>query len=169
MSPTPPIARRMNHVAYVTFDMAATVRFYTEVLGLPLVEAIQGSADPATGGGDRHLHVFFAMSSGEAIAFFEIERTEPPPRDRLPRWARHIALEVESRDALAAWQAHLERHGVEVIGPVDHDGTWLSIYFADPNGITLELTHQARPIPPEGAERARRLVAAWTAAHRPPA
>ena len=39
-----------------------------------------------------------------------------------------------------------EAHGVHVTGPIDHEGVWLSIYFGDPNGITLELTHQSRAL-----------------------
>jgi hypothetical protein len=30
--------------------------------------------------------------------------------------------------------------GVEVVGPLDHDGWVKSIYFFDPNGARLELT-----------------------------
>ena len=33
-----------------------------------------------------------------------------------------------------------EQAGVEVLGPVSHDGFVHSIYFFDPNGIRLELT-----------------------------
>jgi len=36
--------------------------------------------------------------------------------------------------------ARLRGAGLDVIGPVDHDGFVVSIYFFDPNGIRLELT-----------------------------
>jgi len=80
----------------------------------------------------------------------------------MPRWVRHLALSVDSRETLAAWQAHLQRHGIHVTGPIDHEGTWLSIYFADPNGITLELTHQSRALTDADAAHAARMVADWT-------
>ena len=36
--------------------------------------------------------------------------------------------------------------GLEVRGVVDHEGTWSSVYFFDPNGVRLELTYQHRPL-----------------------
>jgi catechol 2,3-dioxygenase-like lactoylglutathione lyase family enzyme len=163
--PTPTIASALNHVAYATFNTAETVRFYTEVMGFRLAHAVNGAGDPEHGGERPFLHTFFAMGSGEVIAFFEIDGLTPPAYDGLPRWVRHLALSVESKATLLAWKAHLESHGLKVSGPVDHDGTWLSIYFPDPNGITLELTYQARALTPADAASAAQAVAAWTAAH----
>ncbi len=164
MAHVPRIAARLNHVAYATFDTEATTRFYTEVMGFALVSAIRGRApdDPSR----SYLHTFFAMESGEVIAFFELEGLEPPPRDRLPRWIRHLALEVDSEQTLLAWKERLEHHGLEVTGPVDHEGVWLSIYFGDPNGVTLELTHQRRALTADDARRAVDLVAAWRTERR---
>jgi len=160
---TPRIAIRLNHVAYPTFDTAATIRFYTEVMGFRLVAALEGVSEPER---QRFLHTFFAMESGEIIAFFEVDGLEPPAPDRLPRWIRHLALSVDSKETLAAWQQRLQRHGVRVTGPVNHDDTWLSIYFGDPNGVTLELTYQSRPLDDDDARRAAAVVAGWSAAHR---
>jgi len=163
MNPTPRIARRLNHVAYPTFDTTATIRFYTDVMGLRLVDAIRGKDRDADGTTRAFLHTFFAMESGEIIAFFEVEGLERPAPDPLPRWLRHLALDVDSRETLLAWKTRLEQHGLKVVGPVNHDDTWLSIYFSDPNGVTLELTHQARPLNDHDAKRAAERVAAWAA------
>jgi len=76
---------------------------------------------------------------------------------------RHLALSVDSKETLAAWQERLAHHGVHVTGPVNHDDTWLSIYFGDPNGVTLELTHQSRALDDEDARRAASVVADWAA------
>ena len=159
----PRIAIRLNHVAYPTFDTAATIRFYTEIMGFRLVTALEGVSQPER---HRFLHTFFAMESGEIIAFFETEGLKPPAGDGLPRWIRHLALSVDSKETLAAWQERLKRHGVHVTGPVNHDDTWLSIYFADPNGVTLELTHQSRALDDEDARRGAAVVTDWTARHR---
>ena len=164
MSATPPVARAMNHVAYVTTDTQATIRFYTEVLGLKHVHTITGDRD-ATGAELPHVHTFFATTSGECLAFFEIMGVRPGPPDGAPRWARHIALSVDSAETLAAWKKHLKGQGVEVFGPVDHDGVWASIYFDDPNGIMLELTHQSRALTPAEAAEAPRLAREWLASH----
>jgi catechol 2,3-dioxygenase-like lactoylglutathione lyase family enzyme len=75
------------------------------------------------------------------VAFFDLgdnEASEPSPNT--PRWANHLALRVDSTDAVRQAQARLVAAGVDVIGPVDHDGFVLSIYFFDPNGVRLELT-----------------------------
>ena len=66
---TPPIATRLNHVAYPTADTAETVRFYTEVMGFTLAHAIRGEIDPETREARPHLHTFLGMGSGEVIAF----------------------------------------------------------------------------------------------------
>ena len=154
----PRIALRLNHVAYPTFDTAATVRFYTEVMGFRLVDAVRED-----GGPKPFLHTFFATESGEIIAFFDIVGEQKPERDSLPPWVRHLALSVDSKETLAAWKDRLEAHGLKVTGPIDHDGVWSSIYFPDPNGVTLELTHQARALTDADADRAVDMVAAWTA------
>lgn len=154
----PRIATRLNHVAYPTFDTSETVRFYTEVLGFRLVDAVQGQIGP-----HRFLHTFFAMESGEILAFFDVRGLAKPAADAVPTWVRHLALSVDSAETLAAWQARLAAHDVKVSGPIDHDGIWSSIYFADPNGVTLELTHQSRPLNDADAERAATLVAEWNA------
>lgn len=159
----PTIASSLNHVAYATANTAETVRFYTEVMGFRLAHAVRGSDDPANGSERRFLHTFFEMGGGEVIAFFDIEGLTPSARDSLPRWVRHLALSVESHEAIAAWKTYLEGHGLHVTGPVDHDGVWLSIYFGDPNGITLELTHQARALTQADADEAAAMVAAWNA------
>ena len=162
----PRIAIRLNHVAYPTFDTPATIRFYTEVMGFRLVAALDAESEPENGSRRRFLHTFFAMESGEIIAFFEVDGLERSAPDGLPRWIRHLALSVDSKDTLAAWQQRLERHGVRVTGPVNHDDTWLSIYFGDPNGVTLELTYQSRALDDEDARRAAAVVAEWSAEHR---
>jgi catechol 2,3-dioxygenase-like lactoylglutathione lyase family enzyme len=161
--PTPPIATTLNHVAYATANTAETVRFYTEVMGFTLAHAIRGETDPESGLPRPHLHTFFTMGSGEVIAFFDVAGLTPSAQDSMPRWVRHLALAVDSRETVHAWQAHLERHGIKVTGPVDHQGIWLSIYFGDPNGITLELTHQARALHEKDAAEAAAMVAAWNA------
>jgi len=157
----------LNHVAYVTRNTALTKRFYTEVLGLRLVGHAEEQAVGSTGEGGRFLHTFFQMGDGSCIAFFEIEGQPLDQHDsKLPRWAPHLALSLNSREDLDAAQARLKEHGVEVLGPVDHEGIWTSLYFFDPNGVRLELTHQNRELGPDDAEAAATAVDAWSAEHQ---
>jgi glyoxylase I family protein len=164
MDGMPGVARALNHVAYQTTDTAKTYRFYTEVLGFKLVAAVRGK-DPEAKTGGEHLHTFFAMRSGEVIAFFELAGVEAPPPDHLPPWVRHFAMSVDSFDDLLAWRKRLKEQGVEVTPVVDHDGTWKSIYFHDPNRVLLELTYQARELNEDDAQKAQGMVAEWTSAH----
>src|SRR5688572_14075446 len=52
----------INHLALVCRDMQETVRFYTEVLDMPLVKTV---ALP-----DGGQHFFFDCGGGSAVAFF---------------------------------------------------------------------------------------------------
>jgi glyoxylase I family protein len=159
----------LNHVAYVTRDTAATKRFYNEVLGMRLVSYAQDEQVGSTGESTRFLHTFFEMGDGTCIAFFDIEGL-PPERVEsvVPRWAQHLALSVGSLDELEQARQRLLDHGVDVVGPVDHEGIWTSIYFFDPNGVRLELTYQNRLLTDADAAAAEDAVAAWLSTHKQP-
>jgi hypothetical protein len=55
--------RGINHLALVCKDMARTVDFYTNVLGMPLIKTID-----LPGGMGQHF--FFDIGNGDALAFF---------------------------------------------------------------------------------------------------
>lgn len=151
----------LNHVAYLTTDTAETHRFYTEVLGCRLVAAVEEHEVPSTNEQTSFLHTFFAMKTGECLAFFEIDGQQQPPEDDVPSWVRHIALTIDSPDELESWQSHLADKGIDVKGPVDHEGIWTSLYFFDPNGVRIELTHQNRDLTDSDAEEASALLSDW--------
>lgn len=156
----------LNHVAYVTWNTAETVRFYTEVLGMKLRGHASGSK-VSTGETGRFLHTFLEMEDGSHIAFFEIDGVgRESHQTPVPAWARHIALNVESQGVLDQWEQRLKDHGVEYVGQIDHEGTWKSIYFFDPNGIRLELTHQLRELTDDDEAKAADAVRAWAREHK---
>ncbi|MEO8855443.1 MAG: VOC family protein [Burkholderiaceae bacterium] len=156
----------LNHVAYVTWNTAETVRYYTEVLGMKLRGHASGRK-VSTGESGRFLHTFFEMEDGSHIAFFEIDGVDRESHTTpVPNWARHIALNVASEEILDQWIKRLTQHGVEFVGPIDHEGTWKSIYFFDPNGIRLELTYQARQLTDEDEALAAEAVRAWAEDHQ---
>lgn len=127
--------RGINHLALVTQDMDATVRFYQGVLGFPLV---------ATIGNRSFRHYFFEIGPQNTVAFFEyadvpLERLAKPagrPDPRAPQFD-HLSFNVADEEALIALAHHLKGAGCEVTDVVDH-GFIRSIYFTDPNGIALE-------------------------------
>ena len=134
--------KMLNHLAYVTHDVAATADFYTRVLGMELASTIFDDHVPSTGDDFPYFHIFFRMADGSTIAFFECTDLPPAARSTHPAYDtfNHVALQVANREELRSWYEWLKACGVEVLGPVDHKGMIESIYFHDPNGIRLELT-----------------------------
>ena len=53
----------INHVALVCSDMARTVEFYSNVLGMPLIKSLDLP-------GDAGQHFFFDAGNGDCVAFF---------------------------------------------------------------------------------------------------
>jgi catechol 2,3-dioxygenase-like lactoylglutathione lyase family enzyme len=134
--------RGINHLALVTRDMDKTVRFYRDILGMPLVATI-GRYE----GDVRFRHYFFEIGPGHTLAFFEwpdaeIEEFNKPAG--LPASGRiqfdHVSFNVADEAALLDLQRRLRAHGVEVTRVVDHRFL-KSIYFTDPNGISLEASY----------------------------
>lgn len=133
-APNPIRWRGVNHLALVTPDMDSTVRFYAGVLGMRLVCTTM--AGPMR-------HYFFEIGPQNTVAFFEIpsvERFEKPagaPPPDFPIQFDHLSFNVPDEEALEALRKRLIDFGSEVTEVVDH-GFVRSVYFTDPNGISLE-------------------------------
>ncbi|WP_374468735.1 VOC family protein [Phenylobacterium sp.] len=152
----------INHLALVCRDMAETVRFYTEVLEMPLVKTV---ALP-----DGGQHFFFDCGGGSTVAFFWWPDAPPaapgiaavadfPARPKSAVGSmNHVAFHMED-EALEAAIGRLQAAGVKVSLPVvinhddsemgvarePHPGVWIrSVYFQDPNGIMLEFAATLR-------------------------
>jgi catechol 2,3-dioxygenase-like lactoylglutathione lyase family enzyme len=133
--PRPPW-RGVNHLALVTPDMDATVRFYHGVLGMRLVATLM--AGPMR-------HYFFEIAPGNCVAFFEWQgagtfRKPAGWRVEQPLQFDHVSFNLPDQEALLELQARLQEAGVEVTEEIDH-GFAHSIYFTDPSGIALEATY----------------------------
>lgn len=132
----------LNHAAYVTHDAEATVRFYTKVMGMELASTILGDRIPSTGDAFPYFHLFFRMGDGSTMAFFESPGLPAAAPATHPAYDvfNHIAFQVDSVEEVKRWRDWLGANGVDVIGPIEHEGLVLSIYFRDNNGYRLELT-----------------------------
>jgi len=127
--------RGINHLALITDDMDATVRFYHGVLGARLV---------ATIGTPQFRHYFFEFGPENTVAFFEytdvpVERFAKPagiPDRRAPQFD-HLSFNLPDETALLALRDRLKAAECEITDVVDH-GFIHSVYFTDPNGIALE-------------------------------
>lgn len=134
--------RMLNHAAYVTHDVAATTDFYTRIMGMPLASTVFDEQIPSTGDDIPYFHIFFRMQDGSTIAFFEAPGVPLPSESSHLAYDifNHIALQAKDREEVMQWYEWLKSNGVEVIGPTDHKGLILSIYFHDPSGHRLEIT-----------------------------
>ena len=128
-----------HHVAYRCRDAKETVEFYTAHLGMDFQLAIAEDHVPSTGAYDPYMHIFLDAGNNNVLAFFELPEQPEMDRDHnTPEWVQHIALRVDSLDALMSAKAKLEAANIDVLGPTHH-GIFKSIYFFDPNGHRLEL------------------------------
>jgi catechol 2,3-dioxygenase-like lactoylglutathione lyase family enzyme len=146
----------VNHLALVCRDMEETVRFYSDVLGMPLIKTV---ALP-----DGGQHFFFDCGGGASVAFFwwadapaaapGIASVRSFPRDAKSAVGsmNHIAFSVDE-DMMETYLKRLADAGVLSVPQIvnhddsefgvaaeNHPGVFVrSIYFTDPNGIMLEL------------------------------
>jgi catechol 2,3-dioxygenase-like lactoylglutathione lyase family enzyme len=161
--PTRLVPRMLNHLAYVTHDVAATADFYTRILGMELASTIFDDHVPSTGEDIPYFHIFFRMADGSTIAFFECCGLPPAAPSTHPAYDtfNHVAMQAASREEVRQWRDWLVQNGVEVIGPIDHKGMLESIYFHDPNGIRLEFTTPVDPDWNRHGEKGREDLRMW--------
>lgn len=126
----------INHLAMVTGDMDATIRFWRDLLGLSMVAGL---------GGAHYRHYFFSISATDMIAFFEWPQAEPvPEKDHGmpvsgPVAFDHVSFAVASDEDLWELKARLEAAGFWASELVDH-GFIHSLYSFDPNNIAIEFS-----------------------------
>jgi catechol 2,3-dioxygenase-like lactoylglutathione lyase family enzyme len=131
----PPAWSGVNHLALITPDMDATVRFYQGVLGARLVSTV-GTPD--------FRHYFFEFGPQCTVAFFEYANLALQPfaigagtPDARKVQFDHLSLNLPDEAALHALRQRLIDHDCDITEIVDH-GSVRSVYFSDPNGIALE-------------------------------
>jgi glyoxylase I family protein len=149
---------QFDHVAVPVRDAAATHAFYAQVLGLPLIDAHEGD----DWGGLPWLMMIFAAGDGRQLAFIAFAGGDTGTSN-LPADARHYAFSVASNARLEEWKKKLVAAKVRFTEE-DH-GTQQSIYFADPNGITLEITAPASSASPRPNPKAASVIASWAKTH----
>ena len=126
----------LHHVALVTNDMEATVRFYRDVLGSEIAMAHRQ--------GEHNVrHYFITVAPNTVFAFFEFPDAEmpeylPPTKPKSGRSLDHLSFFLESMDDLDAWKAKLAGHGIEY-SSMEVPGMVSAIFFPDPSNIVIEL------------------------------
>jgi len=160
--------RGINHLALVCSDMARTVDFYTNVLGMPLIKTIE----LPVGMGQ---HFFFDCGGGDALAFFwfpdapagvpgvsaPVGRPDQGSLTSAVTSMNHVAFAVPP-DKIDQYRVRLRAAGVDCTDVANHDDSeWgisdtlhpgvfvRSIYFQDPDGILLEFACWTRTLGPD--------------------
>jgi catechol 2,3-dioxygenase-like lactoylglutathione lyase family enzyme len=119
--------KHIDHVAITVTDVARSVRWYEETLGLERRHAdVWGDTPSMVCAGDTCVAIFPASTPNPA---------PPPGSDTIAM--RHFAFAVDG-ETFEAFQVAFKESGVE-FEFADHDITH-SIYIADPDGHRIELT-----------------------------
>lgn len=134
---------RIAHPAFSGSHRDETLRFYRDILGMEVV-LLQDNLDVP-----EEDHFFFYVGEDNFIAYFlpkpGIDTGLQPAKSGFG-WLDHLAIDVEP-GSIDDWSNRLREAGVEFDGPIDR-GYERSIYFKDPNGVTIELLSWLTPLPP---------------------
>ena len=120
----------VHHLALICSDVEATIRFYQDLLGFPLIEVMENRDYPGS------THFFLDIGNNNLLAFFDFPGLGLGPAIEAHGGVQHVAISTTT-EQLAAIRARLDDAGISYIGP--DRGLESSIYVKDPDGIQIEL------------------------------
>jgi glyoxylase I family protein len=123
-------AAGIHHAAFIARDVEETVRFYTELLGFPLVEMVENRDYVGS------THFFFDLGHGNLLGFFDFPGHDHPPFAETLGSIQHLAISVP-QEQYERLRRRLDENRIPYGGP--DAGIEESMYFRDPNGVPLEL------------------------------
>lgn len=144
----------IHHVAIMSANMKEQLTFFTQVMGFPLVGLFEMHGVP----GGRH--AFLKMDEDSFFSVVELEGIAEIPSTLGVTHAgtgagkcaagtmQHLAFRVADEEALIAMRDRIRSNGVPAIGPIGH-GFCKSIYFAGPEGLTLEVSYAVSEVDPK--------------------
>jgi len=145
------LASGVHHLAISTADMKAQLSFFTDVLGAELKALYWMHGVPGA------QHGFVKLNDSSYVAFVQMPAIADIPSELGVTHAgsgagttaagtmQHVAFNVDTLDDLLALRDRIRDRGINVFGPLDH-GMCHSIYFAGPEGLSLEIATSAVPI-----------------------
>lgn len=118
----------IHHVALTVTDLAVSVPFYEQVLGM------SPAATMTDGPFTRRV---FVLSTGQGLGLTQHASNSGSGFDATAPGLDHVGLACASREELLAWATHLDEIGIAHSGVKDAEyGSALS--FTDPDGNALE-------------------------------
>jgi catechol 2,3-dioxygenase-like lactoylglutathione lyase family enzyme len=120
-------ARGVHHVALLSSNVEATIRFYQDLLGFPLTEIFENRDYAGSN------HFFFDIGHGNLLAFFDFPGLDLGPYEEVLGGLHHVAISVEP----AQWARLRDKLYQAGVGYQEESGT--SLYFNDPDGARIEL------------------------------
>lgn len=152
----------VHHVALSTFDMAGSLQFFNEVLGLELVMLYWMH------GAENVVHGFLRINDYALLGLvshpdvpqeIDIGQTHPGSPDAVSARGtmQYLCLEVETQADLIALRSRIRSKGIHCFGPQPGERV-PSIVFAGPDGMVLKIV-----VPSEPASEPMNLEAAAAA------
>ncbi len=141
----------VHHLAINTADIKSQIEFFSDVLGAELVglfwmHGVEGA-----------WHAFCRLNDRCSISFVEIPANHDVESQlgvthagtgagaSAPGTMQHLAFDVDTVEDLVGMRDRIRSKGINVMGQIDH-GLCQSIYFAGPEGLTLEVATSSEPI-----------------------
>jgi catechol 2,3-dioxygenase-like lactoylglutathione lyase family enzyme len=133
---------KLGHIVLNCVDIDASVRFYTEVLGLQISDVYGDDLVPG--------RMVFMRFSADHHGIALVGGAASGPRNEL----NHFALEVATLDEVFAARQHLMAHGV----PINFQGrrragSQIAVEFKDPDGNNVEIFWGLDQVGPDGYVR----------------
>jgi catechol 2,3-dioxygenase-like lactoylglutathione lyase family enzyme len=119
--------RGVHHLALISSDVERTVRFYQDLLEMPLIEMFENRDYRGS------THFFFDLGHGNSLAFFDLPGLDLGPYAEVLGGLHHLAISVEP----SRWQHLRDKLDAAGIEYAHIDGS--SLYLRDPDGARLEL------------------------------
>ncbi len=119
--------RGLHHTALVSGDVETTVRFYQDLLEMPLTEMVDNRDYEGS------THFFFDIGNGNLLAFFDFPGLDLGPYAEVLGGLHHVAISVEPE----RWEHLRGKLDAAGVAYAHHSGT--SLYFSDPDGARIEL------------------------------
>jgi len=126
-------AGTVHHLAVCVQDLARAERFYSGVLGLPVLRRWEDD-------GGRPRSVWLDLGDGSFLAVERADDAGPLRSDTAPGW-HCVALRIARADR-ETWRRRLEAAG----HPVERESAF-TLYARDTEGALVALSHHPDPAP----------------------